>query len=232
VTWRRIISLVKQLVLSLIPTPTPSYDNFVVGRNQEALATLCQLILPNSSIDRQFQGNRPKVVYLWGVSGSGKSHFLSSLATSLGIAIGFSSAEKHQKMILDNVEQLNDAAQIQLFNAINERALLANSIVVVAGTVAPRDLPLRPDLTSRLGSGLVYQLHPLTDTDKASALNAHAKARGFTLREDVAAYLLRHSRRDMASLMAMLDALDQYSLETGREITLPLLKQMSQPSIL
>jgi chromosomal replication initiation ATPase DnaA len=36
----------------------------------------------------------------------------------------------------------------------------------------------------------------------------------------------------MASLMAMLDALDQYSLETGREITLPLLKQMSQPSLI
>ncbi len=222
----------KQLVLSLIPTPKPCFDNLVAGNNQEALTTLSQLVLPNPSIGGQFQGNSPKVVYLWGVSGSGKSHFLSSLATSLGIAIGFTSADTHQKMILDNVEQLNDTAQIQLFNAINERALLANSVVVVAGGVAPRDLPLRPELTSRLGSGLVFQLHPLTDTDKTAALNAHAKARGFTLREDVAVYLLRHSRRDMASLIAMLDALDQYSLETGREITLPLLKQMSQPSLL
>ena len=53
--------------------------------------------------------------------------------------------------------------------------------------------------------------------------------RGFGLRDDVVAYLLRHSRRDMASLVGMLDALDKYSLETGREITLPLLRELSQP---
>jgi chromosomal replication initiation ATPase DnaA len=35
----------------------------------------------------------------------------------------------------------------------------------------------------------------------------------------------------MASLIQMLNALDQHSLETGREITLPLLKEMSQPSL-
>jgi DnaA-homolog protein len=231
VTWHRIISLVKQLVLSLIPTPTPTFDNFVAGRNQEVLATLKQLILPNPSNGGHLQANSPKVVYLWGVSGSGKSHLLLSTAASLGIFIGVTAAETNPIVILDNVERLDDASQIQLFNAINERALLPYGGVVVAGNVAPRDLPLRPELTSRLGSHLVYQLHPLTDADKAAALNAHAKARGFMLRDDVANYLLRHSRRDMASLMAMLDALDQYSLETGREITLPLLKQMSQPSL-
>jgi chromosomal replication initiation ATPase DnaA len=36
----------------------------------------------------------------------------------------------------------------------------------------------------------------------------------------------------MTSLIGILDALDQYSLETGREITLPLLKQMAQPELL
>jgi len=220
---------VKQLVLSLIPTPTPTFNNFVVGPNQEALATLKQLSLPNTNIGGHFQGICPKVVYFWGVSGSGKSHLLSALAGSLAIAV-------HDvvpaMVIVDNVERLDDATQIKLFNAINERAVMPASCVVVAGNAAPRDLRLRPELTSRLGSHMVYHLHPLTDADKAGALNAHAAARGFTLRDEVANYLLRHSRRDMASLMAMLDALDQYSLETGREITLPLLKQMSQPSLI
>jgi DnaA-homolog protein len=47
----------------------------------------------------------------------------------------------------------------------------------------------------------------------------------------VNAYLLRHARRDMASLISILDALDRHSLETGREITLPMLREMAQPSI-
>ena len=65
---------------------------------------------------------------------------------------------------------------------------------------------------------------PLTDAEKSAALAAHAKARGFALSEDVSAYLLTHARRDMRSLVAALDTLDRYSLETGRPITVPLLK--------
>jgi DnaA family protein len=41
-------------------------------------------------------------------------------------------------------------------------------------------------------------------------------------------YLLTHFRRDMPSLSAMLDALDRYSLETQRPITLPLLRELLQ----
>ena len=66
---------------------------------------------------------------------------------------------------------------------------------------------------------------------RAEALHAHARSRGFLLRDEVVSYLLRHARRDMVSLIQILDALDRYSLETGREITLPLLKEMSQPSL-
>ena len=75
------------------------------------------------------------------------------------------------------------------------------------------------------------RLTPLSDDEKSDALRAHARTRGFTLREEVIAYLLRHSRRDLASLIGFLDALDQYSLETGREITLPMLREMAQPNL-
>jgi DnaA family protein len=125
---------------------------------------------------------------------------------------------------------LSDEAQQALFDLIN-RQQMSCGLLVAAGDAAPRDLVLRRDLASRLGSGLVFQLHPLSDAEKAEALNAHARSRGFLLREEVIVYLLRHARRDMASLIQMLNALDQHSLETGREITLPLLKEISQPSL-
>jgi DnaA family protein len=59
-------------------------------------------------------------------------------------------------------------------------------------------------------------------------LAAHARTRGFELSEDVAAYLLTHARRDMGSLMSALDAIDRYSLETSRPVTVPLLKAAMQ----
>ncbi len=218
----------KQLVLDLIPTPHPTFNNFVRGANGEALESCIHAAMqasPNPRTGAVFGAYAAKVLYLWGVSGSGKTH----LATALN------NAEK-PPVVVDDVERLNDAAQIQLFNQINHVNQPGEwGSVVVTGGSAPRDLPLRPELTSRLGSGLVFQLHPLTDAEKAEALRAHARARGFQLRDDVTQYLLRHARRDMASLISFLDALDRYSLETSREITLPLLRAMAdlsaQPSL-
>jgi DnaA-homolog protein len=123
---------------------------------------------------------------------------------------------------------LSDRLQVALFNLINTIEPTQGGVLIAFGHVAPRDLSLRPELSSRLGAGLTFQLHALSDDEKSSALVAHAEARGFRLPQEVINYLLRHSRRDMASLMSMLDALDEYSIQEGREITLPLLKTLLQ----
>ena len=79
-----------------------------------------------------------------------------------------------------------------------------------------------------MGWGLIYRLHSLTDDEKIAALTTAAAARGLTLSAGVLPYLLSHYRRDMSSLSEMLDALDRYSLETQRPITLPLLREWLQ----
>ncbi|MEO8103023.1 MAG: DnaA regulatory inactivator Hda [Betaproteobacteria bacterium] len=216
----------KQLVLDLIPPPAPTLANFVVGRNIEALAALRGQLAPAT-------GLVARILYLWGVAGSGKTHLIEACLGAgyapLTEPAGDDSGAAHH-VAVDAVQTLGDTSQQALFDLIN-RQQMTSGLLIATGNAAPRDLTLRRDLASRLGSGLVYQLHPLSDAEKADALQAHAHSRGFLLRDDVITYLLRHSRRDMASLIQMLDALDRYSLETGREITLPLLKEMSQPSL-
>jgi DnaA family protein len=46
------------------------------------------------------------------------------------------------------------------------------------------------------------------------------------LSQEVVAYLLRHVQRDLPSLLALLDALDRYSIASRRAITLPLLREL------
>lgn len=226
VAGRRYNFVVKQLVLDLIPTPLPTLANFVVGQNSEAVAAL------KSVVGRQFDAVS-RVVYLWGAAGSGKTHLAQAcvqLGCSTSIPESETDAEDASCIVIDDVQALSIDRQQALFNLIN-RQQAAGGAIFATGNVAPRDLDMRRDLASRLASGLVFQLMPLTDSEKAAALAAHARVRGFALREEVIAYLLRHARRDMASLIGMLDALDKYSIETGREITVPLLREISQPSL-
>ncbi len=87
---------------------------------------------------------------------------------------------------------------------------------------------LRDDLATRLAWGLTYQLHPLSDEEKAQALKNHASERGMKLPDEVIDYCLRYLRRDLPNLMATLDALDEWSLTEKKPVTVPLLRKLLQ----
>lgn len=213
----------RQLLLDITQAPAPSFENFVPGRNAEALAAL-----------RAAAAGRlaERVVYLWGEPGAGKSHLARAFAAArpgARLVPGADYAgEPAETLVIDDVERLGETRQVGLFNAFNERA---HSLLVVTAGAAPRDVSLRRDLATRLATGLTYRLLCLTDDEKREALLAHARSRGFALSDEVAAYLLTHARRDMASLIRALDALDRHSVETGRPITVPLLKAALQPEL-
>jgi len=61
-----------------------------------------------------------------------------------------------------------------------------------------------------------------------AALKQAAQDRGLVLSAEILEWLLKRFFRDMPSLMGLLDALDAYSLETKRAITLPLVRELLQ----
>ena len=205
----------KQLLLDIQPAPTPSLQNFVIGQNNEAIASISALLNGFTIQDSKLNGfELPNFIYLWGTAGSGKTHLLQA-AQALGASIS------------DDVHLLDNTAQIALFNQFNQLKD-ADNILITAGLHAPTQMGLRDDLATRLAWGLVYQLQPLTDIEKAQALKNHAHERGMKLPDEVVDYCLRHLRRDLPTLMATLDALDEWSLTTKKPVTVPMLKQLIQ----
>jgi DnaA-homolog protein len=195
----------RQLALGISPPPDPTFENFVTGANAELVARLRELV------DGRLAES---VFYLWGEAGSGRSHLLAAAAR----------AATRPLAVADDVERLDETAQHALFRCINE-ARESGGAVLAAGNAAPAQLPLRDDLRSRLAWGLVYQLRPLTDAERARYLQAEAERRGIRLDDEVIRYLLNHVRRDLPSLGAILDTLDRLSLERGRPVTLPLARE-------
>ena len=191
----------RQLPLEISPPAAPSLDNFVAGANAEALAAVRALA----------EGKRPEaIVYLWGEPGSGRTHLLRA-ATRANPGL----------VAADDVETLDPTAQQALFNAINAARDGQTAVHRGGQRAAGAPDPARGP-AHRLAWGLVYQLRAPSDADKAAYLRAEAARRGLRLPEEVLAYLLSHLPRDLASLNAVLDALDRYSLASKRPLTLPL----------
>lgn len=209
----------RQLALDITSSPAPSFDNFVVGRNAEVVAHVRAAV---AGIGERF-------VYLWGEPGSGRTHLLKAAAAGENTTYVACDADscfddETSMLMVDDAERLGPDAQIALFNRYNTLREQDGGLIA-SGNVPPVQLKLRADLLTRLGWGLVVQVHALSDDEKARALAQHAKARGFTLSNEVIAYLLTHAPRDMGALFATLDALDRHSLETKRAVTVPLVRE-------
>ena len=221
--------VVKQLVFDFSTAPPQTFDNFVPGRNRELVAMLRGL-----AVDR----GPERLIYLWGPPGSGRTHLLRAACAdfeSRGSRATFVRCDSRTRLdpalssldavMLADVERLPQAGQgdlFSLFNAFKDKG----AALLAAGSVAPAQLPLRPDVVTRLGWGLVYEVHGLSDPEKARALAQHAATRGFTLQPDVAAYLLTRVRRDLPTLFSMVDAVDRYSLQAKRAVTVPLVREL------
>jgi DnaA family protein len=212
----------RQLLLDLLPEAPPCLDNFVTGGNAEALTGFAAWLAPDSS--------EPSL-FLWGEPGAGKTHLLRASAAHYSDASlnpGLLNIDETISLhAVDNVEALSEHGQIALFNLFN-RLRACGGRLLTAARQPPRQLLLREDLRTRLGSGLIYRVHALTDGEKIDALMAQATARGLRLPPEALDYLISRAPRDMRSLSAFLAALDCYSLEHKRAITLPLLREVLQ----
>ncbi len=198
----------EQLLLNIKLPIQKTFENFIVGNNKECFDALQNFILPDNDIF---------FIYIWGGSGSGKSHLAKAV-------------QNKNITIIEDIDQADQSKQIDIFNLYNEHKA-AHKKLLVTGNNNPNKMMLRDDLASRLSWGLVYKLNLLSDIEKKLALNRYSKDRGLNLKVEIIEYLLRYYKRDLHSLIATLDALDRWSLKTKRPITIPLLKEMNQKDL-
>lgn len=223
--------LSQQLPLRIGLRDSATFDNFLPASNAQALHALQQQSEP--------------FIYLWGSEGSGKSHLLQAACHAVTEAGGsavylplgelsamspelFDGMEQMQLVCIDEVDSIvgSTAWEQALFHLYNRLRDSGNRLVV-AGQASPTALGLGlPDLVSRLGWGPVYQLHLLTDEEKAQALRLRAAQRGMEMPAEVANYLLSRAPRDMQALFALLDELDEISLAAQRKLTIPFVREI------
>lgn len=223
----------KQMALDIGLATAPSLASFFAGPNESALNHL--------RLWASGQTRAPVPTYLWGETGSGKTHLLQAVHRALteqGHAVGWLDAHTMDPpqfqdtwvaVLMDDVQHYSALQQQVAFNWFVNALTPAQGApcwVLAAGRQPPADLALRDDLRSRLGWGHVYHLQLLDDAARQSVLREAARERGVVLGDEVIRYMLSRFSRDLSSLMELLDHLDQYALQTQRAPTVALLRSM------
>lgn len=223
----------KQLALDIGIATGPTFAGFFAGPNEAALQHL-QLWVGSAGAPAV---HSPVPTYLWGESGSGKSHLLESVRVALreqGASVGWLHPglgappefdERWGAVLMDDVHLYSAVQQHMAFNwFVNAQTLQRG--VVAAGALPPADLALREDLRTRLGWGHVFHLQVLSEPERRAVLRQAADARGVLLADEVIDYMLHRFSRDLGSLMELLTQLDGFALQTQRAITIPLIRAM------
>ncbi|MBU3540169.1 DnaA regulatory inactivator Hda [Polynucleobacter sp. UB-Tiil-W10] len=246
-------SLPKQFALDISHSPKASLENYLPGKDLALISALQDIERSWKRGDAQSSENplNQRWIYWWGPEGSGRSHLINAVGNAADYAglehialtpfeptswvrleekMGTISESTTPSVItVDDVDRLDDRLVGSLFRILNVVQASKAIHIFMAGKASPANLKLREDLRTRLGWGLIFQTQLLDDDEKIQALEEAAKARGLVLSPDVLPWLLSRFYRDMPSLMALIDALDAYSLETKRAVTLPLVRELLQP---
>jgi DnaA family protein len=216
-----------QLALPVTLADYATFENFHPAGNEAALAAL--------------MSDRAVPMWLFGATGTGKSHLLQALCQRTPRSVYLTGAmllelppaalegfERYALVCVDEIHRLigDRQREVALFHLYNRLAEAGGALVVAAPLPPPGLDFVLPDLASRLRAALTLELHPLDDEGRIQALKLRARCRGFELPGATGRYLLSHYRRDMASLCALLDRLDHASLAAQRRLTVPFVKSI------
>lgn len=236
-----------QLPVPFRRAEAPAFGNFFVEAGAEVVDGVRRLVAAGSVAPGDLVNAAPKLLFLHGAPGSGKTHLLVAAlraAADLGQPVAYLDLADGRGghggvaavdglppgalVCLDRADAVAGSkdGELNLF-AIFERLRAAGARMLIAARAAPGHLPCAmPDLRTRLASGLTYRLPSLSDAGKAAAMRAYAIRRGLTLSKPVLAHILRHHARDTASLFQLLDKLDRLSMARQRKVTVALLREL------
>lgn len=212
-----------------------TFASFFAGNNTEIITNLQNLA--DDGIEQQ--------IFIWGESGSGKSHllqaccqhakatgkdpfFLKFIPDQLPAPQLMEGLEDMELVCFDDIQHVAGHAdwETTLFGFYNSHRQ-NNHKLLLAADCPPKYLPFDlPDLKTRMSWGLTLKIQPLRDDQLIDALTFKAHFLGFDIPPKVGRFLLNHYVHDLPALWLLLEKIDRATLAAQRKLTIPFLKQI------
>lgn len=222
-----------QTTISIDPIEQASFGNFNTEQNQHTF-TLLREMLSGNSVDTP--------CYLWGASGTGKSHLLFAACRAVSPSLYIPTKDLQlQPEILDDLERyrlicVDDIQSVSGQRVWEDRILtlhnntLANrNLLILTGRYPPGELGLElKDLANRLSGCQLLKLSHSSDDAKVNILVERAAERAIPIDRSAIEFVLRRYSRDLHALFRLLDRVARLSLEQHRKITVPYLRELDE----
>jgi chromosomal replication initiator protein len=227
--------------------PRFTFENFIVGKPNELAHAAARRVAEACTSPAPMVPFNP--LFLYGGVGLGKTHLMHAIAWHLRLhaperKVIYLSAEKFMyqfiralrfKSTMDFKEQFRsvdllmiddvqfiggkDSTQEEFFHTFN--ALVdQNRQIVISADKSPSDLEVEERMRSRLGWGLVADIHPTTYELRLGILQSKAEQSGLRLPQKVMEFLAHKIVSNVRELEGALNRITAQMQLIGREITL------------
>ena len=215
-----------QLGLPISLNSSMLLDNFVA--NEELLRSINQL----------FEDQISSELYIYGLSGNGKTHILQgavlkSLANdNNAVFIDCSDSipdhlvefmDQIRLISFDNVHLIGEKNEEIFFDLFN-RARQSEVTILVSGDSLPADLEVMKDIKTRLSLAAVFKLQELNNEQTMNVVDKQMSDRNLSVDSKVYEYLFKNYSRDLKLLLSTMDDLDKASLQAKKPISIPFVK--------
>src|SRR5579864_6931439 len=224
----------RQIPLAVRLPDRAVFASFLPGPNSQAFAYAQQLAAA------------PGAGLTWpcGAAGAGKTHLLQAICAAasarwragyvpladvaaLGVGV-LDGLPQMQVLCLDDLDRVVGQGEWErgVFALLRELEEAGGQLVLSAQS-PPALVPWTlADLGSRCAAGTVFQLRVLGEHEQQAALRLRAQLRGVELPEETLRWLQRRFPRDMRTLYALLDTLDEAALAAQRRLTVPFIREV------
>ena len=222
--------MMKQLGLPISLDTKMLLGNFSIEKNQALLAF----------IDNLFSQEHSSVVFVLGDKSNGKTHLLQgcifkALEQDLKAVYVdikqtlptdfLNTLSDYDWVCIDNIDQLSEIQQQELFDLYNQIKQTKTKLVVSASK-PPGELAVLKDLKTRLSLAVVYRLEQLDDQEKIDLIQRKMQDKNLDIDDKVYAYLFKVFSRDLSEVLSVIDKLDQESLRQKSPISIPFVKKI------
>ncbi len=221
----------RQLPLELPREDPCVFENFYNGGNAEVVSAL------RGHIGQD--GGPP--LWLWGAPATGKTHLLLATvraATDGGLSSAYMPAHagfkpdaldalrKIELLCIDDADRLAGVPEVEdamggLCRELDRRG--ARLVLGASSTPAGAGY-LRDDMRTRLASGQIWKLLPLTDEERLEAVQLRVRSRGINLPEATARFLMRRVRRNPGDIFKLVDRLAALAAARSKKLTVPFVR--------